>query len=178
MSEVRQYDDDKLLEIVCNAAMYRASLVEECRREIDIRSKSAKFTEQVRAMDNDKLHEILASPQLYAEELIYACTLEQAERRRIWREEQAKEEEKLRLRREQEEKAAAERRTKVWKRRKPYVIAGAVAILISIGFLGKSIYKNHLDIQDGLYNLDAYSCYEKGRSFAYGYDNTPYDMSE
>ena len=106
MSEVRQYDDDKLLEIVCNAAMYRASLVEECRREIDIRSKSAKFTEQVRAMDNDKLHEILASPQLYAEELIYACTLEQAERRRIWREEQAKEEEKLRLRREQEEKAA------------------------------------------------------------------------
>ena len=178
MSEVRQYDDDKLLEIVCNAAMYRASLVEECRREIDIRSKSAQITEQVRAMDNDKLHEILASPQLYAEELIYACTLEQAERRRIWREEQAKEEEKLRLRREQEEKAAAERRTKVWKRRKPYVIAGAVAILISIGFLGKSIYKNHLDIQDGLYNLDAYSCYEKGRSFAYGYDNTPYDMSE
>ena len=108
MPEVRQYDDEKLHEIVSGAAMYRASLVEECRRELEIRSRSAEFTAQVRAMDNDKLHEVLASPQLYAEELIYACTLEQAERRRVWREEQAKEEEKLRLRREQEEKEAAE----------------------------------------------------------------------
>ena len=102
MPEVRQYDDEKLHEIVSGAAMYRASLVEECRRELEIRSRSAEFTAQVRAMDNDKLHEVLAGPQLYAEELIYACTLEQNERRRVWREEQAKEEEeKLRLRREQ-----------------------------------------------------------------------------
>lgn len=177
MPEVRQYDDEKLHEIVSGAAMYRASLVEECRRELEIRSRSTEFTAQVRAMDNDKLHEVLASPQLYAEELIYACTLEQAERRRVWREEQAKEAEKLRLRREQEEKEAAERRAAAWKRYKPYVIAGAVAILIGIGFLGKYIHENHQDIQDGLYNLDAYSCYEKGRSFAYGYGNTPYDMS-
>ena len=132
MPEVRQYDDEKLHEIVSGAAMYRASLVEECRRELKIRSRSAEFTAQVRAMDNDKLHEVLASPQLYAEELIYACTLEQAERRRVWREEQAKEEEKLRLRREQEEKEAAERRAALWKKNRPYLIA-ALAVLILAG---------------------------------------------
>lgn len=132
MPEVRQYDDEKLHEIVSGAAMYRASLVEECRRELEIRSRSAEFTAQVRAMDNDKLHEVLASPQLYAEELIYACTLEQAERRRVWREEQAKEEEKLRLRREQEEKEAAERRAALWKKNRPYLIA-ALAVLILAG---------------------------------------------
>ena len=132
MPEVRQYDDEKLHEIVSGAAMYRASLVEECRRELEIRSRSTEFTAQVRAMDNDKLHEVLASPQLYAEELIYACTLEQAERRRVWREEQAKEEEKLRLRREQEEKEAAERRAVLWKKNRPYLIA-ALAVLILAG---------------------------------------------
>lgn len=132
MPEVRQYDDEKLHEIVSGAAMYRASLVEECRRELEIRSRSAEFTAQVRAMDNDKLHEVLASPQLYAEELIYACTLEQAERRHVWREEQAKEEEKLRLRREQEEKEAAERRAALWKKNRPYLIA-ALAVLILAG---------------------------------------------
>lgn len=132
MPEVRQYDDEKLHEIVSGAAMYRASLVEECRRELEIRSRSAEFTAQVRAMDNDKLHEVLASPQLYAEELIYACTLEQNERRRVWREEQAKEEEKLRLRREQEEKEAAERRAALWKKNRPYLFA-ALAVLILAG---------------------------------------------
>ena len=35
MPEVRQYDDEKLHEIVSGAAMYRASLVEECRRELE-----------------------------------------------------------------------------------------------------------------------------------------------
>ena len=63
---------------------------------------------------------------------IYDCTLEQAERRRVWREEQAKEEEKLRLRREQEEKEAAERRAALWKKNRPYLIA-ALAVLILAG---------------------------------------------
>lgn len=85
MPEVRQYDDAQLNDILANAAMYRTTLVDDCRRELEIRSKSREFTVQVAAMDNDKLHEILSSPQLYAEELIYACTLEQEERRRIWR---------------------------------------------------------------------------------------------
>ncbi len=129
MPEVRQYDDEKLHEIVSNAAMYRTSLVEECRRELDIRSRSVEFTAQVRAMDNDKLHEVLASPQLYAEELIYACTLEQAERRRVWRAEQAEKEEELHLRREQEEKAAAERRAALCKKNRPYLFA-ALAVLV------------------------------------------------
>lgn len=173
MPEVRQYDDEKLHEIVSGAAMYRASLVEECRRELEIRSRSTEFTAQVRAMDNDKLHEVLASPQLYAEELIYACTLEQAERRRVWREEQAKEEEKLRLRREQEEKEAAERRAAAWKKWRPYVFA-TVAILVLIAYYSYPVYKNY---QEGLYSKNAYECYEQGRRYAYG-DGVPYDMKQ
>lgn len=133
MPEVRRYDDEKLHEIISNAAMYRASLVEECRREVEIRSKSAAFTAQVRAMGDDKLHEILASPQLYAEELIYACTLEQDERRRVRREEQAKEEAERRLRREQEEKAAAERRAAAWKKNRPYLFAALTVLLLASG---------------------------------------------
>lgn len=173
MPEVRQYDDEKLHEIVSDAAMYRASLVEECRRELEIRSRSAEFTAQVRAMDNDKLHEVLASPQLYAEELIYACTLEQTERRRVWREEQAKEEEKFRLRREQEEKEAAERRAAAWKKWRPYVFA-TVAILVLIGYYSYPVYKNS---QEGLYSKNAYECYEQGRRYAYS-DGVPYDMKQ
>ena len=141
MPEVRQYDDEKLHEIVSNAAMYRASLVDDCRRELEIRSRSAEFTAQVRAMDNDKLHEVLSSPQLYAEELIYACTLEQTERRRVWREEEAKQEELRRLRREQEEKEAAERRAAAWKKWRPYVFA-TVAVLILSG-AGIGYYSYH-----------------------------------
>lgn len=148
MPEVRQYDDEKLHEIVSDAAMYRASLVDDCRRELEIRSRSAEFTAQVRAMDNDKLHEVLASPQLYAEELIYACTLEQAERRRVWREEQAKEEEQRRLQREQEEKEAAERRTAAWKKQRPYVFAAvAVLILSSAGIWGYSYHQEQMRLE-------------------------------
>ena len=148
MPEVRQYDDEKLHEIVSGAAMYRASLVEECRRELEIRSRSAEFTAQVRAMDNDKLHEVLASPQLYAEELIYACTLEQNERRRVWREEQAKEEELRRLQREQEEKEAAERRAAAWKKWRPYVfVTVAVLILSSAGIWGYSYHQEQVRLE-------------------------------
>ncbi|MCD8033833.1 MAG: redoxin domain-containing protein [Alistipes sp.] len=141
MPEVRQYDDEKLHEIVSGAAMYRASLVDDCRRELEIRRKSTEFTAQVRAMDNDKLHEVLSSPQLYAEELYYACTLEQNERRRVWREEEAKQEELRRLRQEQEEKEAAERRAAAWKKWRPYVFA-TVAVLILVG-VGAGYYSYH-----------------------------------
>lgn len=177
MPEVRQYDDEKLHEIVSNAAMYRASLVDDCRRELEIRRKSTEFTAQVRAMGNDKLHEVLSSPQLYAEELYYACTLEQTERRRVWREEEAKQEELRRLRREQEEKKAAEQRAAAWKKWRPYVFA-TVAVLIlagvSAGIYVPTIYKNY---QEGFYSKNAYECYEQGRCYAYG-DGVSYNMEQ
>lgn len=139
--EIRGYEDGKLNEIVTNPALYKTSLIETCRRELEIRSRSAEFTAQVRTMDNARLREILASPQLYAEELIYACTLEQEERRRVRCEEQAKEEELRRLRREQEEKEAAERRAAAWKKWRPYVFA-AVAVIVLAG-IGAGYYSYH-----------------------------------
>lgn len=139
--EARQYDDTRLNEIVANATMYKASLVEECRRELEIRSKSEAFRPQTEAMDDARLREILANPQLYADELIYACTLEDAARKRIVRERQIREAEQARLEREHEEKAAAERRAAAWKRNRPYVFA-AVAILVLAG-AGAGYYSYH-----------------------------------
>ena len=177
MPEVRQYDDDKLNEIVANASMYKASLVADCRRELEIRSKSVEFTAQVEAMDDGKLREVLSNPQLYADELIYACTLEHLERRRIIGERQAREAEQARLEREREEKEATERRAAVWKKRKPYVISFSilsVILVIAAGIIGPKVYKNY---QEGFYSKNAFECYEQGRCYAFG-NGVPYDMNK
>lgn len=132
MPEVRQYDDEKLHEIVSDAAMYRASLVDDCRRELEIRSKGAALMPKIEAYDDAGLREVLANPQMYSDEVLYCCQKVDAERRRIVRERQEREAELARLQREQEEKAAAERRTALWKKNRPYLFA-ALAVLILVG---------------------------------------------
>lgn len=143
MPEVRQYDDEKLHEIVSDAAIYRASLVEECRRELEIRSKGAALMPKIEAYDDAGLREVLANPQMYSDEVLYCCQKVDAERRRIVRERQEREAELARLQREQEKKAAAERRAKeiaearlkraaAWKKWRPYVFA-SIAVLILTG---------------------------------------------
>ena len=133
--------------------MYRASLVEECRHELEIREKSSSFAEMVAAMDDAKIREILAHPQLYAEELIYACSQEHVERDRIRQEQQEREAEAARLERErkaeeeriareQRKKEEAERRAVAWKKQRPYVFAViAILVLAGIGVGGYSYYK-------------------------------------
>lgn len=110
--QVRQYDDDKLHGIIANPEMYKASLVDDCRRELEIRSKGAALMPKIEAYDDAGLREVLANPQMYSDEVLYCCQKVDAERRRIVRERQEREAELARLRREQEEKAAAERRAK------------------------------------------------------------------
>ena len=138
--EVRRYDEEKLNEIVSNASMYKSTLVEDCRRELEIRSKSEEFMPKVREMDDAKLHEILAEPHLYSDELIYCCQIEDTERRRIVRERQEQEVEQARCEREKEEKAAAAQRAAVWKKQRPYVFA-AIAVLILAG-IGAGYYSH------------------------------------
>lgn len=134
--EVRQYEDEKLREIISNAAMYRPSLVTDCRRELEIRQGSKAFASQAAAMNDVKLNEILSNPQLYAEELIYACTLENTERQLKEQKRQEQEAEKARIERLQQEKAAAERRAATWKKQRPYVLAAIIAVILAGASIG------------------------------------------
>lgn len=150
---VRELDMQKLKEIIADAAMYRASLVEACRHEVELREKSKAFARQVSKMDKAKLREVVANPQLYAEELVYACEQEQAERRRIWYEQQKHKAERIRLERErkaeevrqtqvQQGKEAPEQHGAVRKKRRPYVFAMvAILVLAGIGIGGYTYYK-------------------------------------
>lgn len=139
--EVRQYDDARLAEILANTSMYKADLVEKCRQEQEIRSKSREFISTVGAYDNEKLREILSKPELYADELIYACQQEMTERQRLWREQQEREEEQARIERAKQAKAEAEQRAAAWKKSRPYVFAG-IALLVLAG-LGAGYYSHH-----------------------------------
>ena len=74
--KVRQLDDERLSEIIGNAEMYNAELVEQCRHEMEIRRKSEDLCEKVAGFGEDKLHEILADTGLYSDELVYCCQKE------------------------------------------------------------------------------------------------------
>lgn len=139
--EVREYDVEKLNEIVSNATMYKPVLVERCIRELEIRDRAGALQLQVKEMQDDQLREKLSNPQLYSDELIYACEVELGERRRIAQEQfereaeeariqHEKEVEELRIKREKEEEEARLRRAARWKRWRPFVYA---AILLAAG---------------------------------------------
>lgn len=134
MPEVRAYDEAKLREIIAEAEMYRAELVEQCRQELEIRCKGEALMPRVREYDDAKLREILSNPQMYSEELSYCAQREDAEHRRVVEERQAREAEQVRLEREQAAKAEAERRAAAWKKQRPYYFAAiAVAVLVLAG---------------------------------------------
>ena len=146
--QVRQYDDDKLHGIIANPEMYKASLVDDCRRELEIRSKGAALMPKIEAYDDAGLREVLANPQMYSDEVLYCCQKVDAERRRIVRERQEREAELARLRREQEEKAAAEHRAAAWKKQRPYVFAAiAVLILSSAGIWRYSYHQEQARLE-------------------------------
>lgn len=186
--QVRNLDLQKLKEIIANAAMYRTSLVEACRHELELREKSKAFAQQVSKMDKAKLREVLANPQLYAEELVYACEREQAERRRIWCEQQKRKAERIRLERERkaeearqaqaqqgnEGKKMVERRSVASKKRRSYLFA-ATAILAFVLISSSVIIYNSKNEFRG---ISAQDCYEIGRDYAYGRDDVPYDMEK
>ncbi len=136
--QVRNYTDERLQEIVASPEMYRADLVEKCRREIEIRAKSEAFRDKVHAYDDAKLREVLAAPQLYAEEIYYACQREMEERRRIVEERQAREAEQARIERAREAEAERIRRAEQWKKQRPYVYTAVATVLLFL--LGLSFY--------------------------------------
>lgn len=139
--EVRSYDDERLREILDNPELYQAALVGECRRELEIRSQSAALMPKVEEYDDAKLREILANPQMYSDQIIYCCQRVMDERRRLWEEQQAREEERRRLERERQAEEARIRRIQTWKKWRPYVCTGIV-LLVLLG-AGTGYYFHH-----------------------------------
>ncbi len=131
-SEIRQFDDEKLMQIAESSGLYRPEVVEASRRELELRRKCGELLPQVREKDDEQLREMTGNPALYTEELIRTARMVQEERRRLWLEEQERAEQAARLEREKQAEERRQRRIAARKRRRPYVLA-VLALLVLAG---------------------------------------------
>ena len=134
---VRNYDMEKLQEIVANAETYNPELVKKCQVEIDIRTKSPALAAKAESTPEAELKRIVADQATYAPEWIYACELQLAKIQQIKNEEAAKRREEARQKAEAE---AAQKKAEMeawWKKNCNYVYAGIatfVALILVLYF--------------------------------------------
>ena len=128
----KQYDEAKLREIVSNPALYKASLVEDCQKELAIRESSVGFMEEVRNYPDDKIEQILASPDTYSEVIIFCCQKVHAERLAEQRKAEASKREEDKQRLIQEKKEREEKRAAWWKKNWIYVSLAVILLLCLI----------------------------------------------
>ncbi|MBQ9295073.1 MAG: YARHG domain-containing protein [Bacteroidaceae bacterium] len=128
----KQYDEAQLREVVSNPALYKASLVEACKKELQIREDANNFMEEVRNYPDDKIGQILASRDTYSDAIVFCCQKVRAERLAEQRKAEAskREEEKQRL--IQEEKEKQEKRDAWWKKNRKYFIVGALILILLV----------------------------------------------
>lgn len=131
-SEIRQFDDEKLMQIAESSGLYRPEVVEASRRELELRRKCGELLPQVREKDDEQLREMTGNPSLYTEELIRTARMVQDERRRLRLQEQERAEQATRLEREKQAEERRQRRIAAWKKRRPYVLA-VLALLVLAG---------------------------------------------
>lgn len=151
--EIREeYDEQRLQDIVSNSVMYNEALVDECRKELEIRTHAEKIMPEVVGYDNDKIEEILSNYTTYSAALVYCCEKVKAERLRIYEEEEKRKAEEERIRKQQEaeeerirlEKEAEEKRQRnaaLWQKYKIYVyiLACILVVLIIIAYLNSDV---------------------------------------
>lgn len=125
----RSFSDEKLKGIIDAPEMYNSDLVQQCRREMEIRSNSVVLMAQVRDFSDEKINEILADAVTYSEELVYCCTVEKEVREAKASEAARLKSEEERRRREEEERIEREKRIAWWKKWWWVVALGAVAII-------------------------------------------------
>ena len=129
---VRNYDMEKLQEIVTNAETYNPELVKKCQVEIDIRTKSPALAAKAESTPEAELKRIVADPATYAPEWIYACELQLAKIKQIKDEEAQKRREEARLKAEAEEAKKKAEREAWWKKNCNYMYAGIAAFVALI----------------------------------------------
>lgn len=138
--EIREeYDNDRLHKVLSQPEMYNESLVEECRRELEIRNNADKIISEVENYDDDKIDEILSNQTTYSEALVFCCEKIKAKRIQLLQEEEAKKAEEERIRKQQEAEEERKRQelkaeqqrqryTELWRKYKIHTYI-AVAIL-------------------------------------------------
>ena len=151
--EIREeYDEQRLQDVVNKPEMYNEALVDECRKELEIRVNAEKIMPEVEEYDNDKIEEILSNQTTYSAALVYCCEKVMAERLHIRQEEEKRRAEEERIRKQQEaeeerkrmEKEAEEKRQRnaaLWQKYKKYVFMGAavLVVLIVIAYLNSDV---------------------------------------
>lgn len=142
--EIREeYDEQRLQDIVNKPELYNESLVDECRKELEIRTQAEKIMPEVEEYDNDKIEEILSNQTTYSAALVYCCEKVMAERLRIKQEEEKRKAAEERIRKQQEaeeerkrlEKEAEEKRLRyaaLWNQYKKYVFIGTAVLVVLI----------------------------------------------
>lgn len=137
----RFFEDDKIADVLNHPMMYRDSLVEECKKEKDIRDNMASVMPEVEAMPMEKIFEIVNSSDTYSP-VIERCAqvVFDKENERLVAEraeQQRKEEEARRAAREAEKQRIKELLLKAlefvkkWK----YVIGAGVIVIAAIWYL-------------------------------------------
>lgn len=88
------YSRQQLCEIIENSGMYNESLVEECRRELDIRTEAEKIMPEARTYTQERIKEILSDRSKYSTALVYCCSIiaQEIESQRIEEDRKRKEE--------------------------------------------------------------------------------------
>lgn len=128
---VNLYDNAKLEEIIQNADMYNADLVQKCQAELEIRKMSTQMESKVNEFDDARIQEILDSPSIYSQELLRSCEREKTRRRDEILKKEKQEEEERRLLYEQREMERKEDLLS-WLRKSGLIILGVIILFVGI----------------------------------------------
>lgn len=134
---VNLYDNAKLEEIIQNADMYNADLVQKCQAELEIRKMSTQMESKVNEFDDARIQEILDSPSIYSQELLRSCEREKTRRRDEILKKEKQEEEERRLLYEQREMERKEDLLS-WLRKSGLIILGVAIVFGGIVYFSDS----------------------------------------
>lgn len=157
--EIRNnYDEKQLQEIINSPEMYNASLVEDCKKELEIRTDAEKIMPEARTYTREKIEEILSNQTTYSKALIYCCEMIKAERFDNWQKEDnikaAEKEEEERKRIQQEKEEIRKRNIALWHKYKIYIYGtiAALAIILLLAYLfsdGRQYKKGSVAFENG-----------------------------
>ena len=123
-NQTHTMSDSQLQEIVDKPEMYNATLVSQCKEELDIRANAQNMMPEVETYSNEKIDEILNNKGTYSAVIVFCCKTVKAERIRKEAEEQRKEQERI-------AKEKDEKRKAFWAKWR-WVIIGAIAAVIAV----------------------------------------------
>ena len=137
-NQTRTMSDSQLQKIVDKPEMYNATLVSQCKEELDIRTNAQSMMPEVETYNNEKIDDILKNKGTYSAAIVFCCKTVKAERIRKEAEEQRKEQERI-------AKEKDEKRKSFWAKWR-WVIIGTITavftVVCAIYFTSNTHYNN------------------------------------